>query len=192
MAEVNSKINVDYGLDDMQMVDPKGKMNEDSETSEEDKPKDDIAPKEKAHPNHIHAEVDVEHLDKFWQREARRMARNPCKYLLVSLVTSILISVIAMVVGEFSVSANTGGWESRGTLIADRQTQLMVIQEHQETLFTGDNAYWQELIDNVQPGWDIDDDDSGRRLASSMTERYEEAVEAEFLVDHDQRWTQER
>jgi hypothetical protein len=64
-----------------------------------------------------------------------------------------------MIVGEFSVSANSGGWQSRGTLIADRETQSMLVTYHQEELFSGDAATWNHLLNTVLPGWEDDDDE---------------------------------
>ena len=51
--------------------------------------------------------------DSFAQRQAKRVARNPCKHLWISMVLAIALSVIALIVGEFEVSANTGGWQSK-------------------------------------------------------------------------------
>lgn len=97
-------------------------------------------------------------------RQSRRVARSPCYYLLGSLIVSIGLGAIGMIVGEFSVSANNGGWQSRGTLIANRETQSMLVSFHLEELFTGDEAVWNRLLNTVLPGWeDDDDDDSGRR-----------------------------
>ena len=115
----------------------------------------------------VTSEVDsAENLNGFWQRQAKRMARNPCTHFWVSLLLGIGLSVIAIVIGQFSVSANTGGWQSRGTMIADRQTQAMLTYYNQKYLFTGGDAAWENLINNVQPGWENDDttDDSSRRL----------------------------
>jgi hypothetical protein len=107
-------------------------------------------------------------LNGFWERQAKRVARNPCWHLNVSLLVSIGLSVIAIIVGEFSISANSGGWQSRGTLIADRQTQLMLTEQHQLGLLYGGDEAWDELLTTVQPGWEDDDDadDSERRRLS--------------------------
>jgi hypothetical protein len=39
----------------------------------------------------------------FWERQAKRVARNPCVHLWTSLLLAIGLSVIAMVIGKFSV-----------------------------------------------------------------------------------------
>ena len=106
-------------------------------------------------------------LNGLWQRESKRLARNPCLYFWTSLVVSIILSVIAMIVGEFSVSANTGGWTSRGTLIADRHTQVMMTLYFQEYLFFGGDAAWADLTHNVQTGWETEaTNGNARRLDS--------------------------
>ena len=161
----------DYGLEDIEIQEP----------SAPEQP----TTTAKKHADHTHVQVDLDNLNGFWESQAKRVARNPCKYLLVSMFCAIALSAVGIIVGEFAVSANTGGWQSRGTMIADRQTQLMVVREHQEDLFTGDNDYWQELIDNVQPGWeDDDDDDGGRRLTTSTPKQYEFATKAQDFVDY--------
>ena len=110
-------------------------------------------------------------LNGIFEREAKRVARNPCIYLWTSLLVSIGLSYVALVIGEFEVSANTGGWWSRGTLIADRQQQLMLTEFNKAYLFHGGNDAWDDLHKNIQPGWEDDDDDnddeSSRRLSTS-------------------------
>lgn len=98
-------------------------------------------------------------MDGIFARQSRRVARNPCIYLLASLVVAIGLSAVGMIVGEFSVSANTGGWQSRGTLVANRETQSMIVNFHLEELFSGDDAVWDRLLNTVLPGWEDDDDD---------------------------------
>jgi hypothetical protein len=116
--------------------------------------------------------------DGFWERQARRMARTPCCHFWTFLVLSILLSIVGMVVGKFTVSAQTGGWQSRGTMIADRQTQLMLLQRNSKYVFDSGETAWVDLTTNVQLGWedkaeedeeDVDSsgEDGTRRLASS-------------------------
>ena len=47
----------------------------------------------------------------------------------VSALITIAISMIALVVGEFEVSADNAGWESRTTTMANRQVQFRALQE---------------------------------------------------------------
>jgi hypothetical protein len=119
---------------------------------------------------------DAQALDTFLQRQFRRMARNPCIHLWTAMVISLALSFIALIVGEFSVSAETGGWQSRGTTIADRQAQLMMAVEYQDYLAYGGEDAWNDLIQNVQTGWesDSDDDDGRRRLTATTTTLMEE------------------
>jgi hypothetical protein len=116
--------------------------------------------------------------DGFWERQARRMARTPCRHFWTFLVLSLLLSIVGMVMGKFTVSAQTGGWQSRGTMIADRQTQLMLLQRNAKYLFKGGETAWVDLTTNVQLGWedkaeeadeDVDSNGSNetRRLAST-------------------------
>jgi len=102
---------------------------------------------------------DAMELNTILQNHSKRIARNPCTYLWVSLIISLALSFIALIVGDFSVSAETGGWQSRGTLIADRQTQLMLTTAYQEYLFYGGEEAWEDLIQNVQPGFESEDDE---------------------------------
>ncbi len=73
----------------------------------------------------------------FCECQAYRMARNPWTHFWISLTISIALSAIALVIGEFSVSANTGGWTSRGTHISYRPTQLLLTQRNMDYLFYG-------------------------------------------------------
>ena len=54
---------------------------------------------------------------------------HPGAALGVSALTTIVISVIALVIGEFEVSADNAGWESRATTMANRQVQFRALQE---------------------------------------------------------------
>jgi hypothetical protein len=100
----------------------------------------------------------------FVQRRAAHMAkdRNPCIYFWVAFVVSIAISLIGLIVGNFAVAVDNAGWQSRGTLIADRHTQFMLAYEHRYALFSDTTGeVWRDLIENVQPGWEsVGDDDS--------------------------------
>ena len=115
-------------------------------------------------------------------RQSRRVARSPCYYLLGCMFMAIALGALGMIVGEFSVSANTGGWSSRGTLLANRDTQSLIVSIHLEDLFSGDDAVWTRLMTNVLPGWEDDDDDateSDRRLQELPT-----PVMAETWMDY--------
>ena len=113
-----------------------------------------------------HTEQIEEPRNGFFERQAKRMARNPCVHLWVTLVISITLSAIALIVGNFSVTVDNAGWNSRGTLIADRHAQLMLTEYNQDYLFYGGEDAWVDMITTVRPGWETDDD-SPRRLASA-------------------------
>jgi hypothetical protein len=118
----------------------------------------------------IPAEDAVE-LHTFWQRRSKHMARYPCTYLWITLVISLILSFVALTVGQFEVSAENGGWQSRGTLIADRQTQLMLALEYNSYLFEGNDEAWIDLTTNVQPGDNGDDDDEEEELEEEEDRR---------------------
>ena len=101
----------------------------------------------------------------FVQREAMRVARNPCTYFWISFLSSLALGVIGMIAGNFDVAADNNGWNSRGTKIADRETQMHMVREFGQELY-GDTTdeVWLDLINNVQDGWETDDDDERRRL----------------------------
>ena len=115
----------------------------------------------------------VDELNGFLERQSKRVARSPCIHFWTSLIFSIVLGMIGLIVGEFSVSASTGGWQSRGTMVANRQTQFMLADYNQHYLLYGGEDAWKDLIDNVQSGWeddddDVDDDNSRRRLHTSF------------------------
>eukprot|EP00934_Nitzschia_sp_Nitz4_P004646 Nitzschia sp. Nitz4//scaffold228_size32365//15936//19222//NITZ4_007906-RA/size32365-augustus-gene-0.41-mRNA-1//-1//CDS//3329542819//4636//frame0 len=103
----------------------------------------------------------------FFGNVAMRIARYPHTHMWTSLILAVVIGMIGMVVGDFSVSADNAGWQSRGTLIADRHTQVMLTEGNVEELFFGGDAVWEDLLNNVQPGWESDDDEESRRLGDA-------------------------
>mmetsp|Transcript_18251 Transcript_18251/g.25715 ORF Transcript_18251/g.25715 Transcript_18251/m.25715 type:complete len:1096 (-) Transcript_18251:96-3383(-) len=97
------------------------------------------------------------------ERISRWVARNPWKSLIGSFVGSFLLSFVALTVGNFSVAADNGGWTTRGTLIANRHSQNFLARLYRYDLFLGNEEVWDDLLTNVQPGWETDDDDDDRR-----------------------------
>ena len=70
----------------------------------------------------------------------------------VSALTTIAISMIALVIGEFEVSADNAGWESRTTTMANRQVQFRALQE---CYLLGEDCWnpsGQPHTSNVYPG----------------------------------------
>jgi len=66
-------------------------------------------------------------------RQARFISRHAWKHLLLAFIVSLALSVVAFVVGGVPTMDNTG-WLSRGTLIAERSTQMHIISENVEDL----------------------------------------------------------
>jgi hypothetical protein len=168
--EIDAEQGVDGKADSSQLPSTNSSDQEPFVTKKNTEPK----PKPPKAADMANASPPIDELNGFWERQAKRMARNPCWHLNVCLVVAVMLSAIAMIVGEFSVSAESGGWQSRGTLIADRQTQLMLVDYNQWGLFYGGEAAWDELLNNVQPGWEDDDDGeveegSERRRGRSLT-----------------------
>ena len=58
----------------------------------------------------------------------RRIGRRPGRALLASVLVAVAVSAVGMIVGEFEISNDNSGWESRRTLIADRQAQFRVFR----------------------------------------------------------------
>ncbi len=120
----------------------------------------------------VESTLEEDHLDGFWARQFKRMARTAWIHLNISIVVSIVLSAVAMTVGNFEPSVDNAGWQSRGTLIADRQSQLMLTEAFHEYLFTTGSEAWENLLNNVQPGWETDalgsqTDEERRRLTIS-------------------------
>jgi hypothetical protein len=89
----------------------------------------------------------------FAQRAADHMARHTCQYLSICCVATVVISVIGLIVGDFKVAVDNGGWYSRGTLISNRGTQLLLVRKFQEQLSSGDETTWENVTGNVQGMW---------------------------------------
>ena len=97
----------------------------------------------------------------FVQRQCMRIARWPKIHFWVAFAVSFGLSAFGLIVGNFSVSNEEGGWQSRGTLIADRTTQILMVNRHADLLFgPGNPAVWDDLTTNVQPGWEEGGEDT--------------------------------
>jgi len=106
----------------------------------------------------------------FMQRRARCVARNPWIHFNVAMGVALTLSVIGMVVGNFTVSVDNAGWQSRGTLIADRQTQ-MSLALYAQKLISQENtdAVWDNLLNNVQSGWETVQTSTRRNLGGQQS-----------------------
>lgn len=83
------------------------------------------------------------------------VAQNPWTHFCSAWLVVLAVSAIGLVVGDFSVTADNLGWTSRGTLIADRHTQVGLVRANRKDLARSDNsAMWENLLGNVQPGWE--------------------------------------
>jgi protein dispatched 1 len=92
----------------------------------------------------------------FAERTSRRVARNPHTHLWIALITAMTISVLGMYFGQFTISLEKIGWPCRGTLIANRQTQWMLIFRNREKLSKKNNSHvWRNLTTTVQLGWEV-------------------------------------
>merc|ERR1719401_822436 len=88
------------------------------------------------------------------QRYAMSMARRPRTHLLTALVVALVLSFVGFRFGDFTVSIDNSGWWSRGTEIADRATQEMIVAVNRRELFAdATGEVWEELMTVVQPDW---------------------------------------
>ena len=99
-----------------------------------------------------------QHQFTFLERQARRCARWPKTHLLVSLGIAVILSAVGMYFGDFTITVKNVGWPSRGTLIADRETQNKLINHYGGKLSRSsgevNDALWKDLTTTVQPGWE--------------------------------------
>lgn len=84
---------------------------------------------------------DAAHFNTFLQREAKRVARNPCTYMCTSVLFTIVLSVVGFVVGEFAIEVENEGWWSRGTLQSDRQRQANLVNNQRFNLAYNQSAW---------------------------------------------------
>ena len=98
-------------------------------------------------------------------------------YLLLSLTFTIALSLIAFLVGDFSLEVDNRGWRSRGTLISNRQYQLYTLNQNRYNLFYNNDAMtWDTLRTEIQDGFDENVEDR-RRLESEESDLYETLLE---------------
>lgn len=91
------------------------------------------------------------------------VSRNPFIFLSLSFCIATGVSVLGYLLVGFDVSADLDGWLSRGTLIANQNTQITLINRNTPDLFAGENALWDRLTGEVQPGFTSHDPRQGRR-----------------------------
>ncbi|GAX18141.1 hypothetical protein FisN_25Hh123 [Fistulifera solaris] len=111
----------------------------------------------------------------FLQRRAVHLAERPYLYFGVALLISLILSVIGMVVGEFTVSVDQTGWLSRGTMISERHAQYILSYHNREKLHQDETGeVWDDLLNNVQPGWESS---VRRRLSANLDEHLDTQIE---------------
>lgn len=107
----------------------------------------------------------------FLRKSASRVARNPCKHLVVAFIVSIAVSSAGFIFGDFSVSADNTGWLSRGTSIADQTTQLLLLNGYGSKLNENPDL-WKDLTTNIQLGFEAEaaGEDQGCQLQNTYTD----------------------
>ena len=114
------------------------------------------------------------------ERAAMGVARWPKTCLLTSISLCLLCSSLGLYYGDFTVSVDTAGWFSRGSLIGNRQQQTWMIRKKRDGLVAGDEAFWDDLTENVQPSFQTQ---SGRRLLTVEEENDNDASPQPTLND---------
>jgi len=72
------------------------------------------------------------------------------------------------------VEFDQNDWLSRGSLVAMRHQQTLMIRKKRQDLVNGDAALWDDLTQNVQPSWwteTEEEDDNGQRLLEEEQEK---------------------
>lgn len=64
---------------------------------------------------------------------AGNIGSRPCTWCGITTLVALIVSALAMIVGEFEVSADNDGWRSRQTKLADRQLQYERLQDQGES-----------------------------------------------------------
>jgi len=104
----------------------------------------------------------------FVQKQAMSIARYPKLHFWISFIVLLIISTIGLTFGNFTVTADNTGWSSRGTTISDRFTQIMLITNTRDQLFSADSMIvWEIMQTYIQTGWEKP---SGRVLLSKTAE----------------------
>jgi len=84
---------------------------------------------------------DAVHLDSFLQKQSKRMARNPCTYMLSSILVALVLSVVRIIIGEFEIVVEDEGWWSRGTQHSNRQRQSTFFRNQRFNLAFNESAW---------------------------------------------------
>jgi len=90
------------------------------------------------------------------------MATHSYKYLLGSLLSAFILSLIGIIVGDFKIAVENEGWKSRKTLISNREIQSNLILKNQNFLFEYEGA-WEVLRSDSRYGVSTGEDGDDRR-----------------------------
>lgn len=89
-----------------------------------------------------------------FEKSARTVARYPRIFLFASLAVATTLSVVGLIAGDFKVEVDNKGWRSRGTLIADREMQVDLMNLNRNELFEDtDGSYWEYLKNTLTRGY---------------------------------------
>jgi hypothetical protein len=89
-----------------------------------------------------------------FERCARLLAKYPRTFLFASLAVATTLSAIGLIVGDFKVEVDNKGWRSRGTLIADREMQVDLMNLNRKKLFEDtDGSHWEYLKNTLSRGY---------------------------------------
>lgn len=149
----------DVGVDD-------GPTSNPSPVEVDDNAANDTDQKTPSSPTHYYRTLPSEY-DSFSERWSVRVANRPCLHFWLSFLLSLGIGMVGLTVGDFSVSVDNAGWYSRGTLIADRHQQYLLVDTYREELYADeDGSVWDFLENERQVQVNTDDDDEDRRLVT--------------------------
>lgn len=81
-----------------------------------------------------------------WRKGARSVALYPWRNLVVWFLLSAAVAGIGYTAKNFSVAVNTDGWLSRGTLIANQNTQVRLVYRNAEAILNQGDAAWEMLV----------------------------------------------
>jgi len=134
---------------------------EDTDDSSKQQPKNAAATTDTAAAAAASSSEEPSIVAKRWpQKCAAHMANHSCQWFAVAWALTLALSAVGIIVGNFEVAVDNAGWNSRGTLIANRQTQVGLVTFYRLELAQPNNEQlWDDLLNNVQPGWETDDDD---------------------------------
>lgn len=73
--------------------------------------------------------------DGWFSPQARFVARRPLICFWLAFLIAAALSVVGLYLGDFQVAADNAGWQTRGTLIANRNTQVLLVLFNKKQIF---------------------------------------------------------